>query len=390
MPQTTKVLLIEDNRIEAAQTMHWLGAAPDAAFETECVDRLQAGLERLAQGGIDIVLLDLNLPDSRGLDTFVKLREQLPQVPVVVLTGEYDESVGPLAVEKGAQDYLVKQQADAGTLNRVLRHAIARHRVFLAGLKAHPAKQKRVIGFIGVKGGVGTTTTALNIALSLAIQGAPVILAELRPSFGTLSSHFHRNPKSSLKDLLVLSADRIGARELDAALCQDQAGLRVLFGPQLAGDAQEIAPQQADAIVRGLSQMAEILVLDLPTQPSAATEAAVRLCDFIAVVLEREPASVAAGKAMVSQLQAWGVGGGVLGAVIVNRTVYPVPIEIGEIQAGIGCPIIGMVPWAATACLRAIREGAPLVIAQRDNDAAMSLAEIAGKIAKYQLAALNL
>ncbi len=128
MTISTKVLLIEDNRIEARQTQHWLSWDKKSLFDVECVGLLQAGLERLAQGGIDIVLLDLNLPDSRGLETFVKLHAQSPQVPVVVLTGEYDESHGPQAVESGAQDYLVKQQMDAYTLTRVLRHALARHR----------------------------------------------------------------------------------------------------------------------------------------------------------------------------------------------------------------------------------------------------------------------
>ncbi|HUY87934.1 MAG TPA: response regulator [Pirellulales bacterium] len=391
MSQTVKVLLIEDNRMEATQTVHWLNAAHDAPFEVECVDCLQAGLDRLAQGGIDIVLSDLNLPDSRGLETFAKLHGQAPEIPVVVLTGEYDESLGPLAVENGAEDYLVKQEANAGMLNRVMRHALARRRALLEGRKqAPPAKIKRVIGLIGAKGGVGTTTTALNIALSLAVRGKPVILAELRPSFGVLSCHLHANPKGTLRGLLDLPAEQIGARQLDSVLCQDQAGLRVLFGPQHAEDSKEIAPQQAEAIVKGLSQLAEIVLLDLPSQPSCATEAAVRLCDFVAVVIEREPAAVAAGKEMVAQLQCWGVGSGLMGAVIVNRTVFPISMELAEIQTGMGCPIVGLIPWAATACLRALREGAPLVVGQRDNDASFSYAEIADKIAANKLVPLTL
>lgn len=391
MPQAVKVLLIEDNRIEAKQTQHWLSETKDVAFEVEIVDTLQAGSSRLELGGIDIVLLDLNLPDSRGLETFITLHERSPQVPIVVLTGEYDETVGPLAVEKGAQDYLVKQQASAVMLKRVVLHAMARHRVFLEGLKRTlPSKARQVIGFIGAKGGVGTTTTALNVALALSLQGKAVILVELRPSYGTLACHVHRSPKSNLRALLDLPPERILPHELDAALCQTQAGLRVLFGPQEAKEFKSIEAKQAEAIINGLLEMADFIVLDLPNQPSPANEAAVRKCNFVAVVTEREPASVEAGKATVAQLQSWGVGGGLVGAIVVTRTIYPVAIELSEIQSTMGCPIVAIVPWAATACLRALRDELPLVISQRENDAAINLADIAAKIATNRLAPLTL
>jgi hypothetical protein len=135
--------------------------------------------------------------------------------------------------------------------------------------------------------------------------------------------------------------------------------------------------------------MADIVVLDLPYAPSPATEVAVRQCEFVSVIVEREPAAVAAGKNVVAQLQAWGEGGGIIGALVVNRNVYPVPMDFVEIRAGIGCPIVGVVPWAATACLRAIRERAPLVIGQRDNDAAFALSDIASKLAANKLVAIN-
>ena len=97
-------------------------------FVVECVEKLTFSLQRLAIWGIDIVLLDLNLPDSRGIETFVKLHEKMPGVPVVVLTGDYDEAIGPCAVENGAQDYLVKQDADGPALSHILLYSLVRHR----------------------------------------------------------------------------------------------------------------------------------------------------------------------------------------------------------------------------------------------------------------------
>jgi two-component system cell cycle response regulator len=138
--QPIKVLMIEDSPGDTRLIQeHLTGArvtgtlAP--AFELVVADRLTAGLARLAAGGIDVVLLDLSLPDSQGLDTFVKVQAQMPDMAVVVLTGLDDEALASQAVQLGAQDYLVKGQIDRNLLGRAVRYAVERHRL-LADLRA--------------------------------------------------------------------------------------------------------------------------------------------------------------------------------------------------------------------------------------------------------------
>jgi serine phosphatase RsbU (regulator of sigma subunit) len=122
------VLLIEDNRGDAVLIREMLAEAPGTHFEVACADRLGAGLELLRGGRFDVVLLDLSLPDSQGLDTCRGLRAGNPGVPVVVLTGLDDETLAVRAVEEGAQHYLVKGQVDAFQLVQALMYAMARHR----------------------------------------------------------------------------------------------------------------------------------------------------------------------------------------------------------------------------------------------------------------------
>jgi signal transduction histidine kinase len=100
------------------------------------VDRLQAAIERLTVGGVDIVLLDLNLPDSRGLETLDALYARFSSVPIVVLTGLADEQTGVQAVRQGAQDYLVKGQLGGRYLLRSMNHALERQHL-LAQLERH-------------------------------------------------------------------------------------------------------------------------------------------------------------------------------------------------------------------------------------------------------------
>ena len=98
----------------------------------EWAGELSEALARLTQGGIDAILLDLELPDSQGMATFDRTYAFAPDVPVIVLTNEEDEDLGTGTVQGGAQDYLVKDEVSPALLARSVRHAIERHRLLSA------------------------------------------------------------------------------------------------------------------------------------------------------------------------------------------------------------------------------------------------------------------
>ena len=130
------VLLVEDDTADVRLMTRSLGAA-QGQWKVDWVDRLAAALERLAAGGVDIVLVDLQLPDSRGLDTLMALTARAPQLPVVVLTSESDAALGTDALRSGAQDHLIKGSADGELMERVLDYAIERKRTSDALVEAH-------------------------------------------------------------------------------------------------------------------------------------------------------------------------------------------------------------------------------------------------------------
>ena len=129
MDDKSKVLLIEDDPEYAYLMREMLANVRGALFDLEVVDLLSSGLERLSTGRIDVVLLDLMLPDSQGFDTFARAHAQAPQMPIVVLTSLNDEAVAVRAVREGAQDYLLKGQVDGNLLVRAMRYAIERKQV---------------------------------------------------------------------------------------------------------------------------------------------------------------------------------------------------------------------------------------------------------------------
>jgi PAS domain S-box-containing protein len=122
------VLLVEDNLGDARLLRHFLIEGAAETFELEHVELLSAALDRLAKGGIVLVLLDLTLPDSMGLETFAAVQRAAPQTPIIVLSGRDDESLAMKTVHAGAQDYLVKGQVDSRLLVRAMRYALERKR----------------------------------------------------------------------------------------------------------------------------------------------------------------------------------------------------------------------------------------------------------------------
>lgn len=127
--QPIKVLLVEDNPGDVRLLQEFLWDVTTAQFELMPVERLDRTLKLLNQESFDVILLDLSLPDSQGLETFITLHRQAPAIPIIVLTGLDDENLALRAMQEGAQDYLVKGQVSGDLLVRCMRYAIERQRI---------------------------------------------------------------------------------------------------------------------------------------------------------------------------------------------------------------------------------------------------------------------
>ena len=124
--ELVRVLLVEDCPDHAALICTKLKKATRLRTEITHVDRLSNGLERIADGGFDVVLLDFSLPDGFGIDTFRRVHEAAPRLPIIVLTSLDDNKLAVQAVREGAQDYLIKREADTRLLVRSILYAIER------------------------------------------------------------------------------------------------------------------------------------------------------------------------------------------------------------------------------------------------------------------------
>lgn len=135
--ETIGILLVEDDDAVALLLQKMLSSWRYGAFNIRRAASLAAALREVAQGVTDVLLLDLGLPDSRGLDTFVRMSAAAARTPIIVLSGLDDEELAITAVRLGAQDYIVKGHVDVASLARAIRYAIERCRAQQELTKKH-------------------------------------------------------------------------------------------------------------------------------------------------------------------------------------------------------------------------------------------------------------
>ena len=123
-----KVLYVEDEMDHAILIRELIEKIKNVHYELTHVQNLNETLLELDNNNYDIILLDLSLPDEQGVDTVARVCEQAPDIPVVVMSGTDDETMAIKALQKGAQEYLVKGKVKSNALSRILRYAIMRHK----------------------------------------------------------------------------------------------------------------------------------------------------------------------------------------------------------------------------------------------------------------------
>lgn len=375
-----KVLLVEDHpgTADAVQRMLAVAEEHGPSIALERVDTLERALARLDTSPFDAILLDLNLPDSRGLRTLSRVRPHRGSAALIVWTASEDEELAFAALHEGAEEYIVKGDVSGPALVRRLRLAVERRQ---SKTRDEPAGSRPlVLGFSGVKGGAGTTTVVLNVAAALAKQNRSTIAIELQPQYGMFSYQLKHTPTSNLSSLKALGADKIDEAALGARLCSLPLGLRVLFGPQRPEEFGDLDPSVVEALIKTASRMAERVVIDLPAPSSAMALTAVRQCHFVSMVLERDPTGVQAAKMFLQLLHSWGISQLITGAVIVNRSMVLTPMVINEIAQQLGCTILGAIPPAIELCARGHQAGSPAVFLEPESTFSNVLIELTQRL----------
>jgi two-component system, cell cycle response regulator len=250
VPSAIPVLLIEDDSDYSELVHHLLdgplGELPDLQFSLVSATTLTEGLARLSRDDIKVVLLDLTLPDSTGLQTLARVRHEAPDVAVVVLTGAGDPAWATQALQEGAQDYLLKHETDERSLVRSLRYSMERQRLLatLASLSltddlTHLHNRR---GFFTLAERQWTLAERQNSGLSL-------VFADLDGLKEINDRHGHQEGDRALTTTARLLLDVCREADIAARLGGDE------FGLMLVGADENTGPEVVERLEQSVRQL---------------------------------------------------------------------------------------------------------------------------------------
>jgi signal transduction histidine kinase len=260
-----RILLIEDNPGDARLIKEYLSDVKNTSFDFKSAERLHDGIEILENEFVDVVLLDLKLPDSEGLGSFDQIFAVAPSVPIIVLTGLNDETTAIKAVKMGAQDYLMKDKVESDLLIRSIRYAIERKRAeeehqklleqrirSLAIIEAQENERRRISRELHDGLGQLLSAAKLNIGMIEFMQGqSKEKAADIIKQIESIISKAIVEARRIAHDLRPTTLDDFGLLPALRILCQEFSkltGIKVKF--QVSQVLERIEPKVEIAIYR--------------------------------------------------------------------------------------------------------------------------------------------
>jgi Flp pilus assembly CpaE family ATPase len=337
---TLTVLLIEDNPDFAHLVQRWLASTSENEFDLNWTDTLAAGMSRLQKGDVDVILLDLGLPDSSGIETYTQTHAHAPRTPTLVLTASDSHSLALQTIQKGAEDYLVKSNCDSEALIRALRYAVVRHKSQLISERISPPSG-RVVGVIGAKGGVGTTTIACTLASELRRQtGQEVLLADLDPDGGNISFLTGIDSKYSVQEV-AQNVQRLDLQRWEAIMTQMPDGLKVISSGGRPGD-DRLHTESFREVLKFTRPLYRWTVLDLGRLNRGSLTLLESVNEMLLVTTPAIP-SLYNAKLAIESLRTAAVETERI-RMIVNHTGEPHPASRIELNNMFGIPVFATIP----------------------------------------------
>ncbi len=297
MIQTQRVLIVDDD----PGLSRMLGIIlHKAGYKVFNAANGQEGLEKAEQVNPHLVLLDVMMPDMSGIEVCRRLRSKpsTREIAVIMLSalGQSDDKVK--GFEVGADDYLSKP-VNAAEL-------VARVKALLNRASMSRPSSAYTIGMMGVKGGVGITTTAVNVALSLANQGHSVIYFECRANGGEVKYHLKLEAESDFGHLLSHDPLQIFHPEIIRCLVTHSSGLQLFMAPEV-NHKQPLTVGHIEKFFDVFSSRADYIIIDLPAIADQTAWRTLELSDQILLFTEPNLLSTYCAKRHIDLVRSWGI-----------------------------------------------------------------------------------
>jgi CheY-like chemotaxis protein len=345
----------------------------------------QNGAQALAKAETDspdLIILDVMMPDIDGFEVCRRLRSDpaTVQIPIIMFTAKTQVTDKVAGFQAGADDYLTKPIHPAELAGRV--EAVLLRSVH-ARVEAAKAVPVNAAAFVGSKGGVGTTTLALNVAVAMSRpevgQGKRVILAELVPGSGSIGLHLGYNHPVGLANLIAKPVEELDTRAVESQLTSHASGARMLLASAEPRWGALPAPQ-IEVIVRHLAQLGDLLLIELGTSMEEAALAVLKLCNYIVLVVEPQRVSLTLAQAALARIASIDVARDKVGLVLFNRAPSAASVSKSAVEGLLG-PVISVIPPAPELAFQSAEMGVPLFTLQPDSLVSSQIRDLARLIA---------
>ena len=336
-----RVLLVEDNTVNSRFVEALLANVESQTFQISVAETLLAALDLLVRESFDVALVDLSLPDSQGLDTFLTIKRHQPLLPLIILTGLDDEATALSGVQQGAQDYMVKGKLTKDALVRALTYAIARSQKPVEATTRAPEKAS-ILGMLGSNGGVGTTTLASHLALQLHRQtNQKVLLVDLDSSSIGASFLMKVDSRYTLLDAAE-NLHRLDVEFWKGVVSTYHDEVDLLPGPGAAGISDAPTAERVRHVLRFAQSLYSWIVVDLGRLNASSLAILEETTELFVVTTPQLTALFEANRILRRLLEA-GFPREKM-HLLLNRKDKKLPLSVEELEKALGYTIYGSIP----------------------------------------------
>jgi CheY-like chemotaxis protein/MinD-like ATPase involved in chromosome partitioning or flagellar assembly len=373
-----KILIIDDD----LDTLRLVGLMLQRqGYQISAATNGQQGLEKAFEEDPNLILLDVMMPDMDGYEVTRRLRQNpsTAETPILMFTAKTQLDDKVIGFEVGANDYLTKPTHPSELQSRVktLLARVNEKRVDINSAKDE--NHGYVTAVLGARGGLGTTTMAVNVGAGLhARTKAEVIVAEMLPGQGTLALDVGVAGAKGLVDLLSLSKlSEITRDKVRETLVSHGSGLKLLLASDRPRDMHLINQiANYEAIVKRLSTLARFVVLDLGVGIQPFVEKILPLSDEVFIVLEGVPNTIIHAKALIDDIAALGITKKNIRVVLNNRIRSDTQLPSSQVQAKLEHEILSTLTPAPELFVQATRTQIPAILRQPDSLTARQISKL--------------
>lgn len=370
-----KVFLVDDS----PEMLDLLGVAlREAGFEVTAAHDGAEALFKIPIEQPDIVVLDVMMPAVDGIQVTRGLRAtaRTARIPIILLSAKDDVEIKVAGLEAGADEYVVKPVRPSELIARI-RALLRRSKMYAEA--APPAS--RVIGFLGVKGGVGTTSLAVNTAIALAEAGKSVILVDLHPWTGAVALQMGLPLRAGVAPVADKGPGGITKRSLEGSIVRHKSGVGVLTLSHSSVEAgSKLTPDLVAAVLDQLESMSEVTIVDMGSGVTPTAVESMSHCHLTILVAEADTVALSLAKDTLRRLEATGSAGSRLEWVVVNRSRSASTYTREEMEDLLGAKLLAVITPAPEVFFHATKASTPVLLSMPDTASAVQLRELSRKL----------